>query len=132
MHYSQSPFLEMIGTQLEEWRDGYVRVSLDLKPFHLNRAGVIHGGVIATLLDHTGGFSGLFTGDPMNRRNGMTLSLTTQYINQHKSGKVIAIGERISTGRNIFFSKSEVRTQEGLILATGMGTYRYRGQSTST
>lgn len=86
-HYSQSPFLEFLGTSLEEWRDGYVRATLELKPFHLNRAGVIHGGVLAALLDHACGFSGLYSGDPLNRRNGVTLSLTTNFTGQCSSGK---------------------------------------------
>lgn len=128
VHYSQSPFLEFLGTELHEWRDGYVRVSLLLKPFHLNRAGVIHGGVLAALLDHAGGFSGLYTGDPLNRRNGMTLSLTTNFMHQHKTGLVIVTGEKVSGGQNIFFAKSEVRTEDRTILATGTGTYRYRRQ----
>jgi len=128
-HYSQSPFLEFLGTSLEEWRDGYVRVTIDLKPFHFNRAGLIHGGALAALLDHACGFSGLYSDDPLNRRNGLTLSLTTNYTGQCRAGKVIVTGEKVSGGRNIFFAKADVRTEDGTHLASAVGTYRYRSDS---
>src|SRR5690606_23676674 len=70
VHHSESPFLDFLGTRVEDWSDGYARISLDLEPHHLNRAGVIHGGVLATLLDHGAGFCGLYCTVPGNRRYG--------------------------------------------------------------
>jgi uncharacterized protein (TIGR00369 family) len=128
-HYSESPFLAFIDTKLEEWRDGYVRIGLVLKPHHLNRSGVVHGGVLATLLDHAGGFCGLYSDVPGKKRFGMTLSLTSNYVAQSRAGKLTAIGERVSGGRRIFHSRSEVRTDSGVVLATGTGVYRYRSGS---
>ena len=46
-----SPFVEMIGGRLDEWREGYVRMSLTLAPHHTNPNGVMHGGVVTTLMD---------------------------------------------------------------------------------
>jgi uncharacterized protein (TIGR00369 family) len=128
-HYSNSPFLELLDTTLDEWRDGYVRLGLVLKPFHLNRSGVVHGGVLATLLDHAGGFSGLYTDVPGKRRLGMTLSLTSNYIAQSRAGTLVIVGERVSGGRKIYYSRSEVRTDAGVLLANGTGVYRYRSGS---
>jgi uncharacterized protein (TIGR00369 family) len=128
-HYSDSPFLEFIDTALEEWRDGYVRIGLLLKPHHLNRSGVVHGGVLATLLDHAGGFCGLYSGEAGTKRFGMTLSLTSNYVAQSRTGKLTAVGERVSGGRRIFHSRADVRTEDGVVLATGTGVYRYRSGS---
>ena len=128
-YVSESPFLEMLGTKVEEWRDGYVRISLEIRPEHLNRAGVIHGGVLATLLDHGGGFSGLFCTEPGNRRYGMTLSMACNFIAQSKTGKVYVTGTRTSAGRRIYFSSTEVRTEEDVLLATGSSVHRFRNGS---
>ena len=46
-----SPFVELIGGRMEEWREGYVRMSLAVQPHHTNPHGVMHGGVITTLMD---------------------------------------------------------------------------------
>ena len=128
-HSSESPFLNLLGTSVEEWRDGYARISLSIQPEHLNRAGVIHGGVLATLLDHGGGFCGLYCITPGNRRYGMTLSLSCNFVGQSKTGKVFVIGNRTSSGRRIYFSDTEVRTEEGVLLATGSSVHRYRNGS---
>jgi uncharacterized protein (TIGR00369 family) len=128
-HYADSPFLEFLETRLEEWRDGWVRIGLVLKPFHLNRSGVVHGGVMATLLDHAGGFCGLYSDIPGQKRRGMTLSLTANYLKQSRTGKLIAFGERVSGGRKIFYARSEVQAEDGAVLANGTGVYRYRSGS---
>jgi uncharacterized protein (TIGR00369 family) len=128
-HYSGSPFLSLLETHLEDWRDGYARISIRLKAFHVNRSGVVHGGVLAALLDHAGGMSGLHCTVPGNWRYGMTLSLTSNYIGQARAGTIVATGTRVSGGRKVYFANAEVRTDGGVVLATGTGVYRYRGGS---
>ena len=130
-HASESPFLELLGTEVEEWRDGYARIALELKPHHLNRAGVVHGGVLATLLDHGGGFCGLYCSVPGNRRYGMTLSLTCNFIGQAKAGRLIVTGNRTLAGRKIYFSATEIRTEADLLVASGTSVHRFRGGSES-
>jgi uncharacterized protein (TIGR00369 family) len=132
LHESESPFLEMLGTQVEEWRDGYARISLRIEPHHLNRAGVIHGGVLATLLDHGGGFCGLYCTVPGNRRYGMTLSLTCNFIGQSKTGLVYVTGQRTAAGRKIYFAETAVHTEEGVLLANGTSVHRFRSGSESS
>jgi uncharacterized protein (TIGR00369 family) len=128
-HYSESPFLDYVGTRLEEWRDGYARLSLVLQHHHLNRAGVVHGGLLSTLIDHAGGFSGLYCSVPGNRRYGMTLSMTCNFLAQSKTGVLTVIGERVTGGSKIYFAKTEVYTDAGLLVANGNSVHRYRGGS---
>jgi len=128
---SDSPFLRMIGVRLVEWRDGFARIKAEIQPHLLNRSGVIQGGVLATLLDNAGGICGMWCSVPGNKRYGMTLSLTANYVGQAKSGVVFATGTRTAGGRKIFFADSEVRTEGGLLLAKGSGVFRYRSGSES-
>ncbi len=131
VHHSESPFLDFLGTRVEDWSDGYARISLDLEPHHLNRAGVIHGGVLATLLDHGAGFCGLYCTVPGNRRYGMTLSLTCNFVAQANTGRVTVVGRRTTAGRKIYFAETEARTEEGVLLATGTSVHRFRSGSES-
>jgi uncharacterized protein (TIGR00369 family) len=125
-NYSDSPFLSFIGTRLEEWRDGHARIALDLKPHHLNRSGVSHGGLLAALMDHAGAFSGLYCTVPGNKRYSMTLSLTSNFVGQSNSGSLTVIGTRTSGGRNVYFAETEVRTDDGTLVATSTSVHRYR------
>ena len=128
-HSVESPFLEMLGTRIEEWRDGYVRISLVLRPEHLNRAGVVHGGLLATLLDHGGGACGLYCAVPGNARYGMTLSLTCNFIAQTNTGVLTTVGRRTAGGRKIYFAQTEVLDADGKAIASGTSVHRFRSVS---
>lgn len=123
---NESPFIRLIGATIEDWRDGFVRLDLQLRPEHLNRSGVVHGGLLSTLLDHAAGLSCLFCPEPGRRRNGMTLTLTTTYVAQARTGRVMVVGERVKAGRSIFFARSEARADDGTLLATATGAYKFR------
>jgi uncharacterized protein (TIGR00369 family) len=122
----ESPFLSYLGTELLEWSDGHVRIGLQLRPHHLNRSGVVHGGVLAALMDHGGSFSGLYCTVSGNRRYSMTLSLTSNYLGQDRSGYLTVIGERTGGGKSIYFARTEVLSQAGVRLASSASVHRYR------
>lgn len=124
---SDSPFMRMIGVRVLEWRDGFVRLRADVAPHLLNRSGVLHGCALASLLDNAAGMSGMWCGVPGNKRYGMTLSLTTNFVGQTREGAVFATGHRADGGgKRIFFADSEVRTEAGALLAKAAGVFRYR------
>ncbi len=123
---SESPFLDMIGTEVEEWRDGYARIGVNLRPELLNRASVPHGGLVATLLDHASSFCGLYCTQPGNRRYGMTLSLSCDFIGQGTGGRLTAIGVLTKAGRSVYFSSAEVVDAQGKLLGRSTSVHRYR------
>lgn len=49
------PFLEHMGARLVDLGEGRARVGLDIEAWHLQHLGFVHGGVISTLSDNTGG-----------------------------------------------------------------------------
>src|SRR5260221_4624257 len=73
-------FNVLLGYRLAEWRDDFARLELVLEPKHLNRSGVVHGGVLATMLDVTLGYAGVFTAEPGRVRRAVTLSMTTSFL----------------------------------------------------
>ena len=126
---ADSAFNEVIGFDIGEWRENYVELLLTLKSMHLNRSGVVHGGVLAALIDAAGGFAGCYCTVPGNVRRGLTLSMTTQFTGQASSGTIKAIGRRRAGGRKIFFSDVEIVNESGDLIAMGQCTYRYRSGS---
>jgi uncharacterized protein (TIGR00369 family) len=124
-----SGFQRTLQYRLAEWRPDEAVLTLDIKPFHLNRAGVVHGGVLATLLDTVGGFAGTYCTVPGNVRRGVTLSLTSTFLSQASSGTLRAVGRRRGGGRKIFMVTAEIFDGDGNLVALGEGTYRYRAGS---
>lgn len=116
----------VMGYRLAEWREGHSVVELEIGENHRNRVGVVHGGVLASLIDTACGFCGSYTGTPGEQRGVATLSLTTSYTAPARSGKLRAIGRMRGGGRNTFFASAEILDDAGTLIAFGEGTFRYR------
>jgi len=126
-----SGFMDLIGYRLVAWRPDEAVIELAIEPKHLNRAGVVHGGVLTTLLDTACGFSATFCPHPDRVRRVVTLSLTTSYVGQASRGIVRATARKRAGGTRIVFCHGEVTDDQGQLLATAEGTFRYRTGSES-
>lgn len=112
--------------RLAAWRPDAAELTLPVLPLHLNRAGVVHGGVLMTLIDAACGFAGTFCPDPGRVRPAVTLSLATSFLGQASGGTLRATAGRRGGGRRIFMAGCEVRGDDGRLIATGEGVYRFR------
>lgn len=119
-------FNKALGCRLVEWSEAHAVLEATARPDLLNRSDILHGGVVATLIDAAGGFAGAYTGEFSSGRLVLTLSLTTSFIGQASNGVVRAIARKRGGGRRIFASTIEVTDATGQIIAVGEGTYRYR------
>jgi len=126
-----SPFQILLGYELVAWRAGHAELLLEIRPGHLNRAGVVHGGVYTTLLDTVMGFAGTFTPHAGRMRLAVTLQLSTCFAGQISEGVLRAVGWVVGGGRRIFFARGEVFDGAGRLLAFGEGTFRLRSGSES-
>jgi uncharacterized protein (TIGR00369 family) len=125
-----SGFAHLLGYQLSEWSPGLAVVEMTLRPEHLNRAGLPHGGLLTTLLDTACGYAGCYCPIPGHIRRTLTLSLTTNYIGQARSGSVCAVARVIGGGRKIFFTSAELfdgkpDQVKANLIASATGTFRY-------
>lgn len=120
---------QAVGYRLVEWRANHALVELDIDDQHLNRSGRVHGGIFATLIDTAAGFCGCYCPVPGRMRRAMTLSLTTNYLGQPEGRTLRALAKRTGGGSSVFFAECEVRDEHGTLLATGVGTFRYRNAS---
>lgn len=121
------PFAKMVGYEMSEWDAEHATIVLIVDEKHINRSGILHGGVIATLIDTACGFAGCYQAPPLPGRPAMTLSLHTQFIGPAEVGtRLSATARRTGGGRQIFFSTCEVRDDGGRLIARGDGTFRYR------
>ena len=119
-------FYDVLGCRQVHWEEGKAVLELELRQHHLNLAGVIHGGVLSSLLDIACAQAGLYCPHPEQARRAVTLSLTTTFTGQASSGVIQIIGTLRSQGRRIFNSSGEVLDSDGRLLAMGEGTFRIR------
>lgn len=126
-----SGFQELLGYRLAEWSDGHSLLELAVDRRHCNRAGFVHGGVVATLIDTACGFAATFCPHPGRVRRVVTLQLTSSFTGQARHGLIRAIGRRKAGGSRIVFCTAEVLDEAGTLIAMGEGSFRYRSGSES-
>ena len=116
----------LLGLVLEEWRDGYARLSCEAGTQHLNRSGVVHGGLMLSLIDQTGALAGLWCSVPGNIRKALTVDLDCRFTGRALVGRIVAEGRLATRGNSLFFSRTEVLGADGAMVAFGAGTHRWR------
>src|SRR5690606_21970457 len=122
-------FHNLLGYRQVAWEDGKAVIELDIQPQHLNLAGVLHGGVLTSLLDIALAEAGTYCPYPGRMRKAVTLSLTTTFPGQCPGGVIQVTGIKRAGGSRIFNSTGEVRDQNGNLLALAEGTFRLRSGS---
>lgn len=120
-----SPFVDLIGGQLEEWREGYVRLSLVLERHHTNPNGVMHGGVVTTLMDEVlGGVIASVRGmEAMWAAPHATVEMNASFLAGARPGdRIVVEGRVLRLGKSIAFGEAEARRDDDLI-AKGRMTF---------
>ncbi|MCD0503811.1 PaaI family thioesterase [Bordetella petrii] len=125
--FEHNPFLHSLGAVIDNWGDGRIVLSMDLRPSHLNRQGALQGGVVCALLDAACGYSGIVPQPGNQQDNAVTISLAINFIGSVTAGQVRATGIVTGRGRKIYFARAEVSTADGRILATAQGSFKYGG-----
>ena len=120
----REPLFDHLGIRLTGWQPGHAEFALDLAGHHLNYAGSLHGGVIATLLDVACGYCGLRSVSDRAAGLAATITLTVSYHAPVATGGLVASGRVTGRGRSVFFSTGEVRTLDGALVATAQGAYK--------
>lgn len=119
-------FREMVGWTVRKWEKDYAELALTVGPSHINRANVVHGGVLMALLDSVCGYAGCWAERPEDARMCVTLSWSTNFVAAARHGaSLIARGRVRGGGRRIFAGSAEIVDAEGNLIATGEGMFRY-------
>ena len=122
-------FHNMLGYRQVSWEEDEAVIELETQADHLNLGGVIHGGVLTSLLDIVMAEAGTYCPYPGRMRKAITLSLTTTFTGQCTGGVIRVTGRKRAGGSRIFNSTGEVHDELGNLLAIGEGTFRIRSGS---
>ena len=99
---------------------GKSRMWLDVDPKWHNPIGVLHGGVIYTIVDYSMGAAVL-----PNLPDGefcSTIEAKINYLAAVREGTLTVETEVVKQGRNIAFTESKVRDDNERLVATGSGS----------
>ena len=119
----EGTYLAFLGFKLSEWKEGFARMEMTVRPEHRNTVGYLHGGVIASLLDIAGAVSGSF--GVSEKFVSVTINLNCNYLSPHRAASVVAEGELIRASKSLFFAEAKLYDPEkSRLCATATGTYK--------
>jgi uncharacterized protein (TIGR00369 family) len=110
-----------LGAQLERVTPGEVDVSLLVETRHLNLAGTLHGGLIATLADTATGLA--FRTTLEAGTTSLTSSLSVTFLRPGRPGTVTAKGRVVKRGTRFGYAEADVEDGEGRLLARAAATF---------
>ncbi|CAK9300693.1 unnamed protein product [Gordionus sp. m RMFG-2023] len=106
--------------QLVSCADGKCIAEMDIKKEHANIANTLHGGLIATLIDHVTSFAIVSLQYP-HLEPSFSINMNISYLNKSKVGDRIVIeGDCEKHGVNISFARAKIYDKISKnIIATG-------------
>lgn len=131
MHYgfSDNIGVEDVGFVTEEGGQTFstpkYKVALALRADHLNGNGLLHGGVVSTLLDACMArvfFLGLPKEEMDNLKYGVTVEMKINFLRTTSKGRVYALGSMIKHGRTLSYTEGELFDEQGNLLAKSSAT----------
>ena len=117
------PFATHLGVQLSQRSRGRIVLMLEIRPEHMNRFEVAHGGVVMTLLDIAMAISANTLDD--TAQGVITVEMKTSFIGA-ASGTVTVEGRCIHLGKSVAFCEGKAYGANGKLFATASGTFMLR------
>lgn len=113
-------FAERLGARPEAAEDGSARLGFEATEEHLNPAGTLHGGVLATLVDTAMGLAVRTTTD--DGEVPATSQLTVTYLRPGKPGRVEVTARLRTRGEHLTVCEADVE-QDGKSLVHAVATF---------
>ena len=96
--------------------------------------GILHGGVISTVLDTTGGMTATASALERMRNHSKdeiikwiarvgTIDMRVDYLRPGRGSQFHSTGSVMRTGRKVAVTRMELKNQENKLIAVGTGTY---------
>jgi uncharacterized protein (TIGR00369 family) len=115
-------FPKFLGVEVEELRQDYARMRLAYRPEFRQPAGVVHGGVIASMID-TVVVPAVGSGYAQPRQL-FTVDIQLRFLAPIVDDDVVAEGWVSQRGRQIVFCDAEVSSGAGVLAATATLVYK--------
>ena len=117
---NSSPFFKHMSMQLISIEFDTTLIELQASKSHLQPYGMVHGGVVATLID-TATFWAAFM--RISENAGMVnIDLKLNYLKSFQEGLLRATGTTIRSGHSISYAEAKVMDAAGELIAHGTST----------
>lgn len=124
------PFVHHVGMRLESFGDGHARIDLPTEAHHANSLGMVHGGVLTSLMDVAMAHAAR---SHTPQAMVVTIELKTTFLQgaHVREGEVLqAHGQILHRTRSMVFTEGRILNGQGELCAHATGTFRFVQHST--
>lgn len=115
------PLRRFLGLEIEDVEPGRVIARLEVTESLLNPNGVVHGGVLFTMVDTSMGKATMTVLD--EGQSCASIEVQLRFLRPVAGGRLEADTTVIRRGRKIIHLESRTRDGDGVLVATGAGTF---------
>ena len=116
-----SPYPSLLSMQLVDIGVGFAEIAISIERKHKQLLGVVHGGVLASLID-TVAFWAVYFGIQAPNQWYTSVDLKVNYLSPAVEGQLLAKGRQIKVGKKICYASAEIFDSKDHILAHGSST----------
>lgn len=134
--FAEIPFNRILGLTLDAIETNHIVLRFTMKEDLIGNYmhGILHGGVISSVLDMAGGAAAMVAtirkreNDDLTKLTSVlskssTIHLNVDYIRPGKGKTFIAKAYVIHSGNRVTFTRMELCNEESILIATGSATY---------
>lgn len=118
------PYYRLLDMKIEEVREGYARLAVDLGEKHLQFLRSVHGGVMASVADSAAAWASAASAG--FKKAPLTLEMKINFLAPVVSGRLIAEARIVHQGFTISVIDVEVKDDKGRLVAKSLVTYYLR------
>ncbi len=119
--FSRVAYAHFLGLKLGEVKTGEATIHLEVRDELKQNQGVIHGGVVASIIDTASAFAVATRLEPGERVT--TTDLTIHYLRPIAEGELTTRAQIIRAGRRLFVVSVDVCSDKQVLLATAVTGY---------
>jgi acyl-CoA thioesterase len=123
--FSQVHFARLLGLEFVAAERGAATFALEAREDLTRMGGILHGGVIVSLLDTAAAFAAHTLLEPGLQT--VTVDLTVHFLRPVSAGRIESRARVLRAGRRILVINAEVTDPMGVLIATATTTYVRQG-----
>ncbi|HEX8922400.1 MAG TPA: PaaI family thioesterase [Pyrinomonadaceae bacterium] len=119
--FERVPFAHLLKLELGEMKRGLATLHLEVRDALRQNNGVVHGGVIASLVDSAAAFAIITILE--KGQTSTTVDLTIHYLRPWLTGRATAQARVVRAGRRILTIEIDVLDESEALLATALTSF---------
>lgn len=117
----ENSFWAYLGCEFISGDANEVRIALDAKQHHTNSLGIVHGGVLTSLMDQA---MGMVATAAKNSDNCVTTNINVHFMSAAHQGRLLVTAKVIHEAGRSLTTEARIHDEKGTLCCMATGSFR--------